>query len=119
MEKSLELRRMENAGKIILREGDPVTHVALVKEGEFEVVKSNLRGMDERLLDFLRKGDTRKKIARKVQLLPGRTSVYQKTNQLIPVHERVHDSSFLQNKKIDIEQMAFNQVSEDLLGIAQ
>ena len=76
MDKSFELHHMERAGKVILREGDPVTHVALVKDGEFEVVKKDLRGVDDRLLDFLRKGDVRKKIARKVQLLPGRSSVY-------------------------------------------
>ena len=118
MSKALDIKRMENGGKFILKEGDPVTHVALVKEGEFEVVKSSLRGMDDRLLDFLRKGDTRKKIAQKVQLLPGRTSVYQKTNLLVPVHERVHDNSFLHDKSINVEQMAFNQVSDDLIGIA-
>ena len=60
----------------MLREGDPVTHIALVRDGEFEIVKKNLRGIDERIMGFLRKGDVRKKVAQKVLLLPGRTSIY-------------------------------------------
>lgn len=41
-----KLKRFANAGQYVLREGDPVTHIALVKDGEFEVVKKNLRGID-------------------------------------------------------------------------
>ena len=58
-----KLSRYEHAGQYVLKEGDPVTHIALVKDGEFEVVKKNLRGIDERIMSFLRKGDVRKQIA--------------------------------------------------------
>jgi CRP-like cAMP-binding protein len=48
----------------VLKEGDPVTHIALVKEGEFDVVKRNLKGLDARILTFLHTGDFKKKIAK-------------------------------------------------------
>ena len=86
MEFAFKHCKMEKAGHFVLREGDPVTHIALVKNGEFEIVKRNLKGLDERIMGFLKKGDMRKKVARQVMLLPGRTSVYQKTNKLYPVH---------------------------------
>ena len=41
-----------------------MTHIALVKDGEFDVVKSNLRGLDGKILGFLKKGDFRKKLAK-------------------------------------------------------
>jgi len=110
---------METAGKYVLREGDPVTHVALIKEGEFDIVKKNLKGMDERIMGFLKEGDIRKSIAKKVLMLRGRTSVFQKTSQLIPVQEKSTDSSFLNNKSVDIEQLAFDTVSDRLLEIAK
>ena len=75
-----EKKEFKKAGQYVLREGDEVKYVAVVKEGEFDVVKKNLKGIDGRILDFLRKGDVRKRIANKVLLLPGRTSIYQKTN---------------------------------------
>ena len=40
------LHRCLKKGETVLKEGDPVTHIALVKDGEFDVVKSNLRGLD-------------------------------------------------------------------------
>ena len=75
----------------------------MVKEGEFDIVKKNLRGIDSKLLEFLKKGDVRKRIANKVLLLPGRTSIYQKTNQLIPSYEKTIDNSFMSDKSLDIE----------------
>ena len=36
----------ETAGKYIFREGEPVTHCAIIKEGEFDIVKKNLKGID-------------------------------------------------------------------------
>lgn len=50
------------AGTYVLREGEPVTHVALVREGEFEVVKKSLQGLDQRIMSFLRKSDLPKQI---------------------------------------------------------
>lgn len=40
-----------------------MSHVIFVKDGEFELVKKDLKGLDDRLLGFLRKGNIRKKIA--------------------------------------------------------
>ena len=91
----------------------------MVKEGEFDIVKKNLRGIDSKLLEFLKKGDVRKRIANKVLLLPGRTSIYQKTNQLIPPYEKTIDNSFMSDKSLDIEQLAFNSVKEQLFDIAE
>ena len=91
----------------------------MVKEGEFDIVKKNLRGIDSKLLEFLKKGDVRKRIANKVLLLPGRTSIYQKTNQLIPPYEKTIDNSFMNDKSLDIEQLAFNSVKEQLFDIAE
>ena len=119
MEYSFKLQKFNKAGQYVLREGDPVTHIALVKDGEFNVVKKNLRGLDSRILAFLHKGDVRKKIAKQVLLLPGRTSVYQKTYQLLPPFEKSIDNSFMRDKSLDIEQLAFNSVSEKLYEIAR
>jgi len=58
-----KLFKMKKAGQYIAREGEPVSHVIFVKDGEFELVKKDLKGLDERLLSFLRKGNIRKKIA--------------------------------------------------------
>ena len=78
------LHKMERGGKYVLKEGDPVTHIALIKDGDFEIVKKNLKGLDQQVLSFLRKGDVRKNIAKKVMMLRGRNSVYKKTAKLIP-----------------------------------
>ena len=56
MEYSFRLIRTKKAGEVVLREGEPVTHIALVKDGEFEIVKKNLKGIDDRILGFLHKG---------------------------------------------------------------
>jgi len=52
-------------------------------------------------------------------MLRGRTSIYQRTSQLIPSQEKTAESSFLNDKSIDIEQLAFDSVSEKLLEIAR
>lgn len=119
LSKLFDLERMDRGGKYVLREGEPVTHIALVKEGEFEVVKKNLKGVDDRVMTFLRKGDVRKRIAKQVMMLRGRGSIYQKTSQLIPPFERNEDDSFLRTKNMDIEQLAFDSVSDKLVGIAR
>ena len=62
MEYMFKLHKFEKKGHYVLREGDPVTHIALVKDGEFEVVKDNLRGLDSRILGFLKKSDIQKRI---------------------------------------------------------
>lgn len=103
LSKLFDLQRMDRGGKYVLREGDPVTHIALVKDGEFEVVKKNLKNVDERVMGFLRKGDVRKRIAKQVMMLRGRGSIYQKVSQLIPPFERNEDDSFLRAKNLDIE----------------
>ena len=51
-------------------------------------------------------------------MLPGRTSIYEKTNKLIPPFEQKHDDNFLNDKSIDVEQLAFNSVKDKLLEIA-
>jgi hypothetical protein len=112
-------KKMETAGAYVLREGDPVTHVAFIKNGEFDVVKKNLRGMDDRIMGFLKKADLRKTVAKRVLMLRGRTSIYQKTSQLIPSQEKTTENSFLNDKSIDIEQLAFDSVSDKLLEIAR
>ena len=45
-------------------------------------------------------------------MLPGRTSIYDKTNKLIPEHEHKVDNKFMNDKKIDVEQLAFNSVKD-------
>lgn len=60
---------------------------------------------------FLKKSEVRKRIANQVMLLPGRSSVYEKTSQLIPPYQRSTDSSFFGKKEVELEQLAFNSVS--------
>lgn len=93
MEYSFRLIRTKKAGEVVLREGEPVTHIALVKDGEFEIVKKNLKGIDDRILGFLHKGDMKKKIAQKVMMLPGRATVYQKTHAHMPCFEKTNEDS--------------------------
>lgn len=71
-----------------------MSHVALVMSGEFEVVKKSVRGLDDKIMSFLTKGEVRKRIASKVLLLPGRSTVYQKTASLIPPFERTTVNNF-------------------------
>ena len=52
-------------------------------------------------------------------MLPGRSTVFQKTSKLIPPFERQTDDSFLTNKDTDIESLAFNSVSDQLYDIAR
>ena len=68
----------------MLKEGDLVSHVAIVKLGEFEVIKKSIRGLDDRIMNFLKKSEVRKRVASRVLLLPGRNTIFQKTAQLIP-----------------------------------
>jgi len=119
MEYSFVLHKMERAGEVVLKEGASVTHIALVKDGEFEVVKHSVKGLDERIMTFLHKVDVRKRIARQVMMLPGRATVFQTTSKLIPPFERSNDDSYLANREIDVEQLAFNSVSEQLYDIAR
>ena len=76
IEKAFFKNVSQKAGHIILREGDPVTHIALVMKGEFEVVKKSVKGLDDRIMEFLRKTEVRKNIASHVLLLPGRSTVF-------------------------------------------
>ena len=103
MEYSFHLLRTKKAGEVVFKEGDPVTHIALVKDGEFEVVKENLKGIDDRIIGFLKKGDMQKKIAQQVMMLPGRTTVYKKAHSLMPCFEKPNDDSLLNQKSVDIE----------------
>ena len=52
-------------------------------------------------------------------LLPGRTSIYKKTNHLFAQLDQSIDDSFLSDKTLDIEQLAFNSVSDKLVEIAR
>ena len=52
-------------------------------------------------------------------MLPGRTSIYNKTNTLIPQVEHTINDKFLLDKTLDIEQLAFNSVSDKLYDIAR
>ena len=56
------MHRFDQKGHYVLREGDPATHIALVTEGEFEVVKHSLNGLDSQILGFLKKSDVQKSL---------------------------------------------------------
>ena len=84
MDYAFEKIKTEKVGQVILREGDPVTHIAIVKAGEFEIVKRSVKGLDGRIMQFLKKSEVRKRIASQVMLLPGRSTVFQKAAHLIP-----------------------------------
>ena len=88
LELDFEEWKAEKAGHVVLQEGNPVTHIAIVKQGEFEVVKKSVRGLDDKIMAFLGKSDLRKRIASRVLLLPGRSTIFKKTAQLIPPVER-------------------------------
>jgi len=76
LEYSWKKRVAERSGQVILNEGNAVTHIALVMDGEFEVVKKSVRGLDDKIMSFLKKGEVRKRIASKVLLLPGRSTIF-------------------------------------------
>ena len=59
--------------------------MVFIKQGAFEVVKRDLKGLDDQLLTFLRQGDIKKKISKQVLLLKGRKSVYRKVQKHFPV----------------------------------
>lgn len=42
----LQLKTFDQVGKIILQEGQPSEYIAMVKEGECEVCKLDLKGVD-------------------------------------------------------------------------
>mmetsp|Transcript_25026 Transcript_25026/g.33552 ORF Transcript_25026/g.33552 Transcript_25026/m.33552 type:complete len:187 (+) Transcript_25026:705-1265(+) len=111
--------RMDKAGCVVLREGDPVTHIAIVISGEFELFKRSVKGLDDRIMSFLKKNDVRKRIARQVMMLPGRSTIFQKTSHLIPPYERANNETFLNKKESELEDLAFNSVSEELYDIAK
>jgi CRP-like cAMP-binding protein len=54
-----------------LREGDPSDYIALIKHGEFEIIKQDLREVDDRLLEFLRKVDEKKVMTSFINLSRG------------------------------------------------
>ena len=53
MEHLFKLQVFEVGGKNILREGDLVKYVVIVKDGEFEVMKRDLFGIDKAIMKFL------------------------------------------------------------------
>ena len=112
--------KMERVGQALFKEGDPVTHIAIVKSGEFEIYKKSIKGFDERILSFLRQSEIRKRIANHVMLLPGRSTIFQKTARLIPpIKRQAEDNILFGRREADLEELAFNSVSEELYGIAR
>ena len=76
LEQDFEEWKADKVGQVVLQEGNPVTHIAIVKQGEFELVKKSVRGLDARILAFLKKSEVRKRIASRVLLLPGRSTIF-------------------------------------------
>lgn len=54
--------------------------------------------------------------------MPGRTSIYQKTNQLIPAYDTANDTSFMNDPNFQEEELykqAFKSVSKELNEVAR
>lgn len=49
----LQLKTYDCAGTTVLKEGDPSEYIALIKDGEFQVCKEDMRQVDHRILEFL------------------------------------------------------------------
>lgn len=52
-------------------------------------------------------------------MLPGRSTVFQKTSHLIPPYERKPNDSYLEKKEDELQDLAFKSVSDELYEIAK
>ena len=84
MEHLFKLQVFEVGGKNILREGDLVKNVVIVKDGEFEIVKRDLSDIDKGIMKFLQKSVVKSRMAKKILLLRGGSAIYSKSKQLFP-----------------------------------
>ena len=66
----------------MLQEGNPSNYVALIKTGEFEVIKQDMKDVDQRLIEFLTRVDKNKAMKAYVNLLRNKNTVYEKSSKL-------------------------------------
>ena len=71
LEHLFKLQTFDVGGKYLFREGDPVTQVIIVKDGDFEIEKKDLYSIDEAMIEFLNKSVIRSRMAKKIMLLRG------------------------------------------------
>ena len=50
LEHLFKLQKFDVGGKYLFREGDPVTQVIIVKDGDFEIEKRDLYSIDEAMI---------------------------------------------------------------------
>ena len=119
---SLKTIMAEKAGMYLFDEGSEANHIALVKDGEFEIVKRNLDGIDQKVLDSLKHSNVKNIIAKKVLLLRGRKSIYSKTNSFL--NQIMNDKSkkcedlLRESPDLDLEELAFHADDERFDEIA-
>ena len=53
MEHLFKLETYDVGGQVVLKEGDLVKYVVIVKDGEFEMVKRDLYDIDKAIMTFL------------------------------------------------------------------
>lgn len=77
-----QLREFRQAGKIVCTEGQPADWIVVVKDGECEVCKQDLKGVDQRIVSFLQKKDEKKEMTKIASFKP--ESVFGSTCKLFP-----------------------------------
>ena len=77
-------------GQYVFKEGEESNYIAIVKDGEFEVVKQDLSSMDPNLFTFLKLTDVLEETAKEIRLRRGSKSVFKKSTTLFPASK--HDS---------------------------
>ena len=81
-------------------------------------MKKDLNGLDTRILSFLQKGDIKQRITKQVLLLRGRPSVYKRVNKHFPVFRDNGNFHLPQDPNLDVNDLAFNEVSSQLEALA-
>ena len=79
LEHLFKLQTFDVGGKYLFREGEPATHVIIVKDGDFVIEKRDLYQTDQALIEFLNKSVVRSRMAKKILLLRGGQSIYSKS----------------------------------------
>ena len=88
MEGLFKLQKYDVGGKVVLKEGDLVKYVVIVKDGEFEIVKRDLYDIDKAIMTFLQDSVIRNRMAKKILFLKGGKFIYSKSQQLFPAFKQ-------------------------------
>ena len=97
--------------------------MAVVKAGEFELVKHTLEGLDDKILDLLHRSNLKKELAKKVMLLRGRESIYKKSHAFISGQATSADGevtadALCSELGIDVDEIASAEVQEKIRRLA-